>query len=67
MVNGLPKKMIMHKIKRENKIFTYIMFKNSLTFMVLLIIFIIGMSFYNEYSSEHSKEGYRIIGKRKCQ
>ena len=40
------------------------MLKNSFMLMVILIIFIIGMSFYNEYSSEHGKEGYQIIGNR---
>ena len=39
--------------------------KNSFTFMLILIIFIIGMSFYNEYSSEHKSEGYRVIGNRR--
>lgn len=26
--------------------------------MIILILFILGISFYNEYSSEHLKEGY---------
>lgn len=41
------------------------MLKNSFALMVILIIFIIGISFYNEYSSEHSKEGYKVIGNRR--
>jgi hypothetical protein len=42
---------------------------NSYMYMFFLIIFILGISFYNQYSSEHisSKEGYshyKIIGSR---
>lgn len=40
------------------------MLKNSFALMAMLIIFIIGISFYNEYSSEHSKEGYQVICNR---
>lgn len=34
------------------------MSKQSYIYMFLLIVFILGISFYNEYSSEHSKEAY---------
>jgi len=30
----------------------------SYIYMFILILFILGISFYNEYSSQHSKEGY---------
>jgi hypothetical protein len=33
---------------------------NSYIYMILLIIFILIISFYNEYTSEHSKEGFRM-------
>lgn len=34
---------------------------NSTIYMIILIIFILIISFYNEYTSEHSTEGYRLI------
>jgi hypothetical protein len=41
------------------------MSKNFYMYMIVLIIFIFIISFYNEYSSEHSKEGYQIINNKK--
>ena len=34
------------------------MSKQYYMYMFILLLFIFGMSFYNEYSREHSKEGY---------
>lgn len=40
------------------------MSKNFYIYMIILIIFILVISFYNEYSSQHKKEGYQMINNK---